>query len=1618
VDKTPSVRILTLKNADATVVADMISRLFLQAYQAGRITGKTVEPVAVSADVRSNAIVVAASEEQFKVVERLVNQIDELNPVRGTPELIPLKNANPDDVLKAIQQIYGSGANGRITRRPRRAGAAGVAGGSGPEATVLSGQRALLVSGSKEQMEAVRKIVAELEKAAESAKREVLVFPLNKAPNVQVAQALNNLYRAARRPDHPEDFVSVAALAGTNAVVVTAAKEKMQEVSALIKQLDVEVATETEFRIFPLVNTSATKILPALQQMIQPLQQARPNQRINLTIDARANTIIVSTQAPVLEEIAKIIKVLDAAAPFKEAAVAIIPLRNADAAALAEALTDMLTPGTSRVQTPEAKALQEQIRLLRLVRGKQDLPPLDLSKPIKITADPMRRGQPGSNSLIISSTPENIRALREIVALLDTLPVAAGVKVRVVHLRNADALAVMPLLREVFTQGWRLRGRPASPTGAKAVRPEGLTGEALTGFFHVAADARTNALVLAGTEAAVALAEVIVKDLDRQQPSEFTEVKVFKLAHADADRLAGLIRAVFAEQPARVPGVEGARTFATRLRMLINRRGPVDARIARSHPTLVVQADAQANLLVVAARSDLIPIISELVKAMDIPGAGSMNVVRIYPLKNADASRLAAVINGLYTGPNANLIRPEDRPTITVDTRTNALVIAASERTYALIDALLGKLDAKLPIDLRDIRLIPLKNAEASALASTLQQMMDARVQRQQSLGAKDAEALRMIIIPDPRSNFLIVGGSAEGFKLVEDLAKRLDSAAPALSGQIQLLTLKNANAGTLSASLNNLFTQRYQAARDPALQRLKPVIVPDLRTNILMVAANQDDSRIITNLVATLDARPPDPAVQLVVLPLRYNDAGSVGPVIQRIFDARLQAMTAIGQQVAPQDRVSVATDALSNALVISASKENLALIRELLKKVDISPPTETGVVRMYALQHADVQRVAAMLQSLVQQGLYKPGLVSAADNRIAQAREKVSITTDIRTNVLIVSASRENFAVIEEILKKVDVAEGWALGGGIKVYVLKHADAARLGPTLQQMFDRKRAAEAQATGAQPRSLPVVVIPDERTNALLVAASREGFAEVDAMVRQLDAPDVVQTHDFRVFYLKQASAAALEPTLRQLFAQRRPAGRAPTPVTIIADPKINALIIGAHKDDLTVAEGLIARLDQAPPPAGQTVRAFPIAKADANQLASTLQRLYDATRPTGGTSGVAISVDERSNTILVSAAKADMDAIADLIAKLDTPTVTDVTEIRIFTLQHADAAQLATILTDALTSKPAPMTGESPNRAKLLRLIAEAPDGQKLIASALKQGVQITAVPRTNSLLVQAPVETMKLLGQLIRALDQTDPRMAEIRVIPLINGDAAQMQRVLTELFRLQQSYTARQSARYTMVGALAPDAGDRRAGATFGAAEQAALSITVDYRTNSLLVGGTREYVDLVERIVRELDASPAEERQTIVYRLRNAQATDIEQALRSFLDQERQRVVSTMGANASRPSPPWSASSTSPPRRCWCRCCWRRWRWTIPPSSGWSGASSAAPATARWASPPTSGSSPTASPSTSPAATSPCCCGRFRPRAAWRCSPGRRSSPPTTSRRRSTSASASRSSPARR
>ncbi|MSU34703.1 MAG: hypothetical protein EXS36_06250 [Pedosphaera sp.] len=1504
--------------------------------------GEGERPV-IEADSLNNSLTIIAKRADLAQIQDLINRLDEQSKDSSIQvRLRPLDRVAAEQMAKMLQNLYPQMSRGQLrivdqlppikpdsNRIPNDAAtnAPGTAAAptntpspvpqpetTSPEVVIAvdKNANALVLSGPAQELDNIDRIITDLTHNFYGSEAEFRLFPIRDADPVIVARTLMELLKqeptAAGGAGQPpraansQPRITVVAEPRSRTVIARGRPTDFAFLESLIRQLDAAgVASQLEFRIVPLTNAPPEKVLPLVQQMVTQLNLARPGEPLTVAADSRSRGLLVVARGNLLAQVEKMIVSLDQPTPNVEVQVQMVALKQANATQLAAILQTMLKPGAAGELTADARELQEQIRRLKIRSedGREVL--LDLSHPIKISADPAST-QGGGNRLILTSTPDNLKALTAVIEVMDSTPLAEGVFVKFIKLQHADAVTVAQTLSSIFAQGRLLGAGPNTPNA----RPEGETGKSLAGPLNVAPDSRANTLVLSGRAETLELAARLINDLDRPVDRLVTEVKLFRLKHASATRLLPLLQAVFAEGTP-VPGAEGLNTQVTRLRTLREKQTPKTTEAPKNRAALVLQADDLSNILIVATRSDTLPLIEDVIEQLDIPAASGLESIRVYPLNHSDPAIVQKILSDLTSGQKSANLRNEDRPVITIDSRTSALVVAGNGKSFAMIEALLQQLDQQLPFNLRDIRILPLENADANVVGPTLQKLMDARLTQRASLNPGQADVLKVIILTDPRSNSLLIGGSKDGFETVESLARQLDHAGPALSGRLRLLPLQYADAHLIANTLTTLFEQRYAAGRTSDVQRNKPVILADPRSNSLLITANQEDNGAIDDLLRKLDTKMENPGLLLTVVPLKHNDAARVATQIESLFAARLKAQALPGQPPSPSEQIKIEPDSLNNALIVSSSKENLDLIRALLEKIDVEPQISGGQLQLFKLEFADAQRVATLLKSLVSQGLYRPGHLPGAA-KSASPQDALAVSVDPRSNTLIISASPENIGLVKELIKRLDNPD-LAANGDVRLYPLKNAKAGTLATTLEQFFRAKRTADAVAVNANERTPPVSVIPDERMNTLLVTGGKEAFDLADRIIAQLDGDGAFARLNFRVFPLKRATAAKLQSTLQPIFANRpaKAKGEPIDPITLVADRWVNALLVGASVEDMSTVASLIEQLDSEPSDTGLAIHVFPLAKADARRVALTVQSLFRDSSP-NQVAPVSVSADERINAIVVSCGETDAKRIDDLVRKLDTEQVARVSEIRVFPLQYARAESLSTILNTALNTKPPALTEQSPNAQSVLQFISHVPGGREFVSAALKEAVLITSDARMNSLIVSGPVDYMGLIEQIITRLDASSPQEAKIKVFTLVNADARQMAELLTQLFKMSAtaSSTSPRSVQYTLVRpATGPDGStveESMASATLGTAEQSALTVTIDPRTNSLLIGGTEHYVLLVSQIIESLDASPANERKTEVIRLKNSVALDVAAAIRTFLDQERMRVSQVLGTAA--------------------------------------------------------------------------------------------------------------------
>jgi type II secretion system protein D len=179
--------------------------------------------------------------------------------------------------------------------------------------------------------------------------------------------------------------------------------------------------------------------------------------------------------------------------------------------------------------------------------------------------------------------------------------------------------------------------------------------------------------------------------------------------------------------------------------------------------------------------------------------------------------------------------------------------------------------------------------------------------------------------------------------------------------------------------------------------------------------------------------------------------------------------------------------------------------------------------------------------------------------------------------------------------------------------------------------------------------------------------------------------------------------------------------------------------------------------------------------------------------------------------------------------------------------------------------------------KSAMLRFVTVDAKGQKILNSGILTDVRITPDQRSNSILVSAPADSMDLIQALIQELDQRPAATAAIKVFTIVNADVVGLVDMLQTLFG--------QTGGGLQQGLIQTGGGE-------GESSLIPLRFAVDVRTNSIIVSGSQSDLNVVEAILLRLDESDVRQRKSTVYRLKNAPAQDVANAINTMLSSERQ------------------------------------------------------------------------------------------------------------------------------
>lgn len=184
----------------------------------------------------------------------------------------------------------------------------------------------------------------------------------------------------------------------------------------------------------------------------------------------------------------------------------------------------------------------------------------------------------------------------------------------------------------------------------------------------------------------------------------------------------------------------------------------------------------------------------------------------------------------------------------------------------------------------------------------------------------------------------------------------------------------------------------------------------------ILIITDHLSNIKRLQEIIAALDVE--GSGEQISYIPLKNASASEV-----------VKSLSAIFQQRQPRGTgARLVADSRTNSVILMANVAEAESVRKLVEFMDKEVPRGESHIQVYRLQNSIAEDLAKVLTSIVQ-GSAPPapaaGAAAAGAPKVATpvVSKNVQVVPDKATNTLVIMAEREDYKVMEGIIKQLDV-------------------------------------------------------------------------------------------------------------------------------------------------------------------------------------------------------------------------------------------------------------------------------------------------------------------------------------------------------------------------------------------------------------------------------------------------------------------------------------------------------------------------------------------------------------------------------------------------------------------
>ena len=423
----PKIEVVELQFVESQAIGALLQELFDSTLSSKFGYGSIVAvPL-----VRPNALLLVGSPTTVRKAQEILKQLDQPGKELTQYELFRLIHAQADAARSVLSDLFQSQAEDGATTL-------------GPKALVIADERtnSLIVRASPRDVDEIRELIKDLDREGSETVNELRVFRLK---NV-VAEQLEDVLQEAFEPEGSGDGANLSELlrfttidaegreqlqsgvltgakvtanSSANALIVSAPKNAMDLLEALITQLDQAPEVGIELRVFTVVNGDAISLSEMLLGIFDANEDGGNDEQdlnaLRIEVDERTNSIIAAGSKEDLITVEAILRTLDAA-DTRQRQNRVYRLKNkfADEVAL---------------------ALQDWLNAERQVQGTAP----GVASPFQqIEREVVVVPEVSSNSLIISATPRYYEQIIELIEEIDRQDAMVMIQVLIAEISLGD----------------------------------------------------------------------------------------------------------------------------------------------------------------------------------------------------------------------------------------------------------------------------------------------------------------------------------------------------------------------------------------------------------------------------------------------------------------------------------------------------------------------------------------------------------------------------------------------------------------------------------------------------------------------------------------------------------------------------------------------------------------------------------------------------------------------------------------------------------------------------------------------------------------------------------------------------------------------------------------------------------------------------------------------------------------------------------------------------------------------------------------------------------------------------------------------------------------------------